>query len=90
MRYTKLEDSKNHIRSLRHVRPLTNRKMRVNLACSTVASILVYRNSVLYGVTDTNTAKLQRVQNSLARTVCKSPYNTHVTELLSKLHWLLV
>jgi hypothetical protein len=50
----------------------------------------LYCNSVLYGVSDTNIAKLQRMENSLALVVCKSPYNTHVTELLHELHWLPV
>jgi hypothetical protein len=45
---------------------------------------------VLYGVIDTNIAKLQRMQNSIALIVCKSPYNTHVTELQHELRWLLV
>jgi hypothetical protein len=77
-----------HIRSLRHIRPLIDRETAVNLACSTVASRLDYCNSVMYGVTDINIAKLQRMQNSLPRVVCKLLYNTHVTELLRKLHWL--
>jgi hypothetical protein len=81
-----------YMRSLCHKRPLIDRETAVNLACSVVASRLDYCNYVLYGVTqsDTNIAKLQRLQNSVAGVVCKSPYNTHVTELLRKLHWLPV
>jgi hypothetical protein len=79
-----------HIRSLSHIRPLIDRETAVNLACSVVASILDYCNSVLYGVTDTNITKLQRMQNSCTHVLCKSPYNTRVTELLRKLHWLSV
>ena len=75
----------NHIRS-RHIRPLNDRETAVDLACSIVASRLDYCNSVLYGVSESNIAKLQRMQNNLARVVCKSPYNSHVTEL----HWLPV
>ena len=30
------------------------------------------------------------MQNNLARVVCKSPYSSHVTELLHELHWLPV
>jgi len=30
------------------------------------------------------------MQNNLAHLVCKSPYNTNVTELLRELHWLPV
>jgi len=42
-----------HIPSLRHMRPLIDRKTAVNLACSIVASRLDYCNSVLYGVSKT-------------------------------------
>jgi len=52
-----------------------------------ISSRLDYCNSVLYGIRETNIAKLQRMQNNLARVVCKMPYNTNVTELL---HWLPV
>ena len=79
-----------HIRSLRHIRPLIDRETAVSLACSIVASRLDFCNSVLYGVSETNIAKLQRMQNNLARVVCKSPYNTNVTGLLRELHLLLV
>jgi len=34
------------------------------------------------GVTHANIAKSQRVQNSLARTVCQSPYDTSATGML--------
>jgi len=42
----------------------------------------------LYGVTDANTAKLQRVQNSLARAVCELPYGVSTAGMLRELHWL--
>jgi len=75
-----------HIHSLRHIRPLIDRETAINLACSIVASRLDYCNSVMYGVSETNIAKLQRMQNNLARVVCKTPYNTSVTKLLCDLH----
>ena len=77
-----------HIRSLRHIRHLIDRDTAVTLACSIVASRLDYCNSLLYGVTDANIVKLQRVQNSLARTVCDLPYGASTTGLLRELHWL--
>jgi len=48
-----------HYRSLRHIRPLIDSDTAVNLACSIVASRLDYCNSVLYGISKTNIAKLQ-------------------------------
>jgi len=47
-------------------------------------------NSVLYGVSETNVAKLQRMQNNLARVVRESLNNTNVTKLLRELHLLPV
>jgi len=75
-----------HIRSLL----LIDRETAVNLACSIVASRIDYCDSGLYGVSETNIAKLQQMQNNLARVVCKSPYNTNVTKLLHEVHWFSV
>ena len=47
-----------------------------------------YCNAVLYGVSDHNINRLQRVQNNLARVVCTAPYRTSVTGLRRSLHWL--
>jgi len=74
-----------HIRSLRHLSPLINQETAVNLACSIVASLLDYCNSVFCGDSETNVVKLQRMQNNLSRVVCKSPCYTNVTELLREL-----
>jgi len=68
-----------------HIRHI-DRETAANPACSIVASRLSYCNSVLYGISYTNIAKLQRMQNNLARVVCKSPYNTIVIKLLGELH----
>ena len=39
---------------------------------------------------DTNFAKLQRVQNSLARIVTSTRKYDHITPVLNRLHWLPV
>ena len=77
-----------HIRSLRHIRRLIDQDTANTLACSIVASRLDYCNAVLYGVTDRNYKRLQRVQNSLARVVCNAPYRSPSRPLLKSLHWL--
>ena len=76
------------MRSLRYIRRLIDQDTANTLACSIVASRLDYCNAVLYGVTDRNYKRLQRVQNSLARVVCNAPYRSPSLPLLKSLHWL--
>jgi len=49
--------------ALRHIRPAT-------LGASLVQSRLDYANSIMYGMSASNTHKLQSAQNSLTRVVC--------------------
>ena len=69
-----------HIRALRHIRPMLDRKVANTIACSIVSTRLDYCNSLLYGTKVSNIKKLQRVKNSLARAVACSnlprPHNT--------------
>ena len=53
-----------------------------------VSSRLDYCNSLLYGVSKSNIAKLQRVQNALCRIIFRLDKMSHVTPFLKKLHWL--
>ena len=53
-----------------------------------VSSRLDYCNSLLYGVSKSNIAKLQRVQNALCRIIFRFDKMSHVTPFLKKLHWL--
>lgn len=77
-----------HLRALHHIRHLIDREAANTMACSIVCSRLDYCNSVLYGVTDANIGRLQRVQNSLARVVYNAPYRSSATALRRTLHWL--
>ena len=47
-----------------------------------------YCNSLLYGLSDYQLAKLQRVQNSAARLVYKESKFCQINALSKKLHWL--
>ena len=58
------------------------------VACSIVCSRLNYCNSILYSITAHNIDRLQRVQNSLARVVCRAPYRSSAILLRQSLHWL--
>jgi len=87
--FTKLVSPCNyHIRSLRHIRQIIDRDTAMTLACSSVMNRLDYCNAILYGVTNQNIVRLQRVQNRLARVVCSAPYHSPSAPLLQSLHWL--
>ena len=60
------------------------------VATAVVSSRLDYCNSLLYGMTDCNIHRLQRIQNSLARLVTNSNSRSHITPILAELHWLPV
>ena len=79
-----------HIRALRRIRKLLTISDIKTVATAVVSSRLDYCNSLLYGMTDCNINKLQRIQNSLARLVTNSNSRCHITPVLAELHWLPV
>jgi exonuclease III len=77
------------IRQLRQIRSALDTKSAIILANSLVSSRLDYCNSLYHGLPDCSIARLQRIQNSLARVVM--PFvkrHDHITPALQKLHWL--
>jgi hypothetical protein len=60
------------------------------VATAVVSSRLDYCNSLLYGMTDRNINRLQRVQNSLSRLITNSNLRCHIMPVLDELHWLPV
>ena len=63
----------------------------ITLAKSLVHSKIDYCNSLLFDLPEISIIPLQRVQNSLARIVCRSSkLNAHISDLLKRLHWLTV
>ena len=79
-----------HIRALRHVRKSLPDDVAKTVACSIVGSRIDYCNALLVGMSDSNFAKLQRVQNTLARVVLGLRKFEHITPALIELHWLPV
>jgi hypothetical protein len=77
-----------HIKALRYIRHSIDTHSASLIAHSLVSSRLDYANSVLYGAPDSVIVKLQRIQNTLARTVLQSNYLAHCDTLLKQLHWL--
>ena len=53
-----------------------------------MGSRLDYCNSLLAGTSVSNLARLQLVQNTLARVVAQEPRFCHITPVLADLHWL--
>ena len=57
-------------------------------AAAIVGSRPDYCNSLLAGTSVSNLARLQLVQNTLARVVAQKPRFCHTTPVLTDLHWL--
>ena len=77
-----------HLRDLRRIRIFLSDETAILLANAMVSSRLDYCNSLLYGVSKSNIAKLQRVQNALCRIIFRLDKMSYVTPFLRKLHWL--
>ena len=58
-----------HLRDLRRIHKFLSDETAILLANAMVSSRLDYCNSLLYGVSKSNIAKLQRVQNALCRII---------------------
>jgi len=81
-----------HIRALRHIRPVLSDDTARTIAASLVGSRLDCAYSILYGATKHNIARVQRIQNALAKVVigsrpCSRPCD-HSNFRLQALHWL--
>ena len=76
------------IKALRHIRSSLTTDMARTVACALVNTRLDYANSVLFGTSDANIKKLQRVQNSLASVVTNTRCTEHIHPILKQLHWL--
>ena len=73
-----------HLRDLRRIRKYLSNETAILLANAMVSSRLDYCNSLLYGVSKSNIAKLQRDQNALCRIIFRLDKISHVTPFLKK------
>jgi len=55
-----------------------------------VTSRIDYSNYMLYGLSEYNINRLQRIQNSAVRIVTNTQKYDHITPILQTLHWLPV
>jgi len=79
-----------HIRAMRHIRPAITEDMAKSVACALIGSRLDYANSVMYGMSSSNVARLQRAQNAAARVWGSGRRSTNSFGLLKQLHWLQI
>ena len=70
-----------HRRALRHIRESLPDDVTKTVACSIMSSRLDYCHALYYNLSSVNLAKLQRVQNTLARVVLKQRKYDHLLRL---------
>ena len=76
------------LRKIGSIRPYLDKSSTEVLVHAFVSSLLDNCNSLLVGLPVKQVTKLQRIQNSAARLVSKSPRKEHTTPILKELHWL--
>ena len=76
------------MRDLRQIRQYLTHDAALTAANTLVGSRLDYCNSLFRGLSVANLRKLQCIQNSLARIVCRTTCLSHTTPLRKALHWL--
>ena len=79
-----------HLAALRHIRPVLSKDVASMIACSIVGTRLDYCNGLYYGMSASNFTRLQRVQDSLAKTVVAAPQFVSASAARRSLHWLSI
>ena len=79
-----------YLYNIRHIRKYFSRESTEKLVHAFISSRLDYCNSLLYGIPEYQTMKLQRVMNASARLIYRAHKFCHITPLLAELHWLPV
>jgi len=79
-----------HIHDLWRIRSTFDLNTTRTIATSLVHSKLDYCNSLYLNLSAYQLARLQLVQNSLARVVCRIPKHHHITPRLRSLHWFKI
>lgn len=76
------------LRLLSKVKPFLNHKTLEMAVNAFISSRLDYCNSLYCGISKTQIARLQLVQNAAARFLSNSRKSDHITPILRSLHWL--
>ena len=79
-----------HIKNIHCLKAFLTQDALITVVHAFVTSRIDYCNTLLYGISDYNINRLQRIQNSAARIVTNTRIYDHLTPILQKLHWLPV
>ena len=79
-----------HLKNIHCLKAFLTQESLLTVVHAFVTSRIDYCNSLLYGISDYNINRLQRIQNSAARIVTNTRKYDHITPILQKLHWLPV
>ena len=77
-----------YLRNNNHISRFLPRPTKERVVNAIITSRLDYCNALLYGTSAVNIARLQRIQNTAARLIMRSPRSDSVTPLLREVHWL--
>ena len=77
-----------NIRKIGRIRRFLTPDACRSLVQALVISRLDYANILLYGLPQKLIGRLQRLQNSAARLITRTPRRHHITPILMELHWL--
>jgi len=79
-----------HLKNVHCLKAFLTQDALVTVIYAFVTSRIDFCNSLLYGISDYNINRLQRIQSSGARIVTNSQKYDRITQNLQKLHWLPV
>jgi len=79
-----------HLKNIHCLRAFLTQEALVTVVQAFLTSRIDYCNSLLYGISEYNINRLQRIQNSAARIVTNTRKYDHLTPIVHKLHWIPV
>ena len=77
-----------HLRNLYRIRKFIDQDTCHHAVRSLILSRLDYGNAILYGITQGESNRLQKLQNRAVRLIFSVPRSTGTSHLLTQLHWL--
>ena len=75
-----------HLKNIRSLRPYLSREALLTVTHSFITAHIDYCNGLLYGITEHNINRLQRIQNCAARLITNTKKYDHITPVLYTLH----